>query len=81
MPYRSLVQVAQNIDIDYTLLFSVSNTSKNNLDFTIKYLETNFNDTTHYIISNNVSLDTASIKTDVKIFSDLDNFLEDISQV
>ena len=81
VPYGSLVQVAQNIDIDHTLLFSVSNTSKNNLDFTIKYLETNFKNTTHYIISNNISLDTASIKTDVKIFSDLDNFLEDISQV
>ena len=42
VPYGSLVQVSQNIKIDNTLLFCVANTTKNNLDFTIKYLESNF---------------------------------------
>ena len=39
VPYGSLAQVSQNIKIDNTLLFCVANTTKNNLDFTIKYLE------------------------------------------
>ena len=54
VPYGSLVQVSQNIKIDNTLLFCVANTTKNNLDFTIKYLESNFKNTSHYIISNNL---------------------------
>ena len=68
VPYGSLVQVSQNIKIDNTLLFCVANTTKNNLDFTIKYLESNFKNTSHYIISNNLSLDTTLTKTDVKVF-------------
>ena len=39
--HMDLVQVAQNIDIDHTLLFSVLILPKIILDFTIKYLETN----------------------------------------
>ena len=74
--YLDLIHLRQSYDLTEQSLML----TKNNLDFTIKYLETNFKNTTHYIISNNISLDTASIKTDVKIFSDLDNFLEDISQ-
>ena len=80
VPYGSLVQVSQNIKIDNTLLFCVANATKNNLDFTIKYLESNFKNTSHYIISNNLSLDTALIKTDVKVFSELDHFIKEISK-
>ena len=80
VPYGSLVQVSQNIQIDNTLLFCVANTTKNNLDFTIKYLESNFKNTSHYIISNNLSLDTELIKTDVKVFTELDHFIKAISK-
>ena len=80
VPYGSLVQVSQNIKIDNTLLFCVANTTKNNLDFTIKYLESNFKNTSHYIISNNLSLDTTLTKTDVKVFTELDHFIKDISK-
>ena len=80
VPYGSLVQVSQNIKIDNTLLFCVANTTKNNLDFTIKYLESNFKKTSHYIISNNLSLDTTLTKTDVKVFTELDHFIKDISK-
>lgn len=80
VPYGSLLQVAQSIKIDNTLLFSVSNSSKNNLDFTVKYLESSFNQAQHVVISNEVSLDTTSIKTDVKIFNDLDQFIDLITK-
>ncbi len=80
VPYGSLVQVSQNINIDNTLLFCVANTTKNNLDFTIKYLESNFKETNHYIISNNLSLDTTLTKTDVKVFTELDHFIKEISK-
>ena len=80
VPYGSLVQVSQNIKIDNTLLFCVANTTKNNLDFTIKYLESNFKNTSHYIISNNLSLDTTLTKTDVKVFTELDHFVKEISK-
>ena len=80
VPYGSLVQVSQNIKIDNTLLFCVANTTKNNLDFTIKYLESNFKNTSHYIISNNLSLDTTLTKTDVKVFTELDHFVQEISK-
>jgi DNA-binding transcriptional MerR regulator len=80
VPYGSLVQVSQNIKIDNTLLFCVANATKNNLDFTIKYLESNFKNTNHYIISNNLSLDTTLTKTDVKVFTELDHFIKEISK-
>ncbi len=80
VPYGSLVQVSQNIEVDNTLLFCVANTTKNNLDFTIKYLESNFKNTSHYIISNNLSLDTTLTKTEVKVFTELDHFIKEISK-
>ncbi|MBF91167.1 MAG: hypothetical protein CMP75_05335 [Flavobacteriales bacterium] len=80
VPYGSLVQVSQNINVDNTLLFCVANATKNNLDFTIKYLESNFKNTSHYIISNNLSLDTTLTKTDVKVFTELDHFIKEISK-
>ena len=80
VPYGSLVQVSQNIKIDNTLLFCVANATKNNLDFTIKYLESNFKDTSHYIISNELSLDASLTKSDVKIFTELDHFIKEISK-
>lgn len=79
VPYGSLVQVSQNIKIDNTLLFCVANSSKNNLDFTIKYLESNFKNTSHYIISNELSLDASLTNSEVKLFADLDEFIKDIS--
>ena len=79
VPYGSLVQVSQNIQVDNTLLFCVANTTKNNIDFTIKYLESNFKNTEHYIISNNLSLDTTLMKTEVKLFTELDQFIKEIS--
>ena len=80
VPYGSLVQVSQNVEIHNTLMFCVANSTKNNIDFTIKYLESNFKNTSHYIIANNLCLDTTSIKTDVKLFTDLDQFIKDISR-
>lgn len=79
VPYGSLVQVSQNIKIDNTLLFCVANSTKNNLDFTIKYLESNFKNTSHYIISNELSLDASLTNSEVKLFADLDEFIKDIS--
>ena len=80
VPYGSLAQVSQNVKIDNTLLFCVANSTKNNIDFTIKYLESNFKNISHYIISNDLSLDTSLIETDVKLFTDLDDFIKDISK-
>jgi DNA-binding transcriptional MerR regulator len=80
VPYGSLAQVSQNVKIDNTLLFCVANSTKNNIDFTIKYLESNFKNISHYIISNDLSLDTSMIETDVKLFTDLDHFIKEISK-
>ena len=80
MPYGSLLQVAENKKIDNTLLFSVSNSSKNNLNFTIQYLEANFKDTQHYIVSNDTSLDLESVETKVSILNSLDQFIDIISK-
>ena len=46
----------------------------------LKYLESNFKNTSHYIISNNLSLDAALTKTDVKVFTELDHFIKVISK-
>lgn len=80
VPYGSLAQVSENVKIDNTLLFCVANSTKNNIDFTIKYLESNFKNISHYIISNDLSLDTSAIEADVKLFTDLDDFVKDISK-
>lgn len=80
VPYGSLLQVAENKKIDNTLLFSVSNSSKNNLNFTIQYLEANFKDTQHYIVSNDTSLDLESVETKVSILNSLDQFIDIISK-
>lgn len=80
VPYGSLFQVSQNIKIENTLLFCVANATKNNLDFTIKYLESNFTNTNHYIISNELSVDASLIESDVKVFTELDHFIKEISK-
>ena len=76
VPYGSLIHISQNLKVDNTVLFSISNNSKSNLDFTIKYLESNFKKASHYVIANDVSLDISTTKTKVKIINSIDQFLK-----
>lgn len=79
VPYGSLLQVAEKKHIDNVLFFSVSNTSKSNLDFTINYLEKSFPDSNHYLVANSLDIDFLTKGYNINILDNLDDFVEIIS--
>ena len=79
VPYGSLLQLAEKKHIDNVLFFSVSNTSKSNLDFTINYLEKSFPDSNHYLVANSLDIDFLTKDYNINILDNLDNFVKIIS--
>ena len=78
VPYGSLTDVIEKRKIDATLLFAVTNGSKNNLSYTANYLNSVFKDSDHYVITHNLSIDRNLI-SNLKIVDDIDKFVEEIS--
>jgi MerR family transcriptional regulator, light-induced transcriptional regulator len=79
VPYGSLLQLAEKKHIDNVLFFSVSNTSKSNLDFTINYLEKSFPDSKHYLVANSLDIDFLTKGYSINILDNLDDFVEIIT--
>ena len=78
VPYGSLTDVIEKRKIDATLLFAVTNGSKNNLSYTANYLNSVFKDSDHYVITHNLNIDRNLI-SNLKIVDDIDKFVEEIS--
>ncbi|MAD50814.1 MAG: hypothetical protein CMC95_05915 [Flavobacteriales bacterium] len=75
VPYGSLLQLAEKKHIDNVLFFSVSNTSKSNLDFTINYLEKSFPKSTHYLVANSLDINFLTKSHKITILDNLDDFV------
>jgi DNA-binding transcriptional MerR regulator len=80
LPYESLCQVNEKIKIDNTLMFSVSNSSKININSTIEYLESNFQSTKNYIVTREITNKTISNNSKINILSDVNSFINIISK-
>ena len=80
LPYESLCQVNEKIKIDNTLMFSVSNSSKININSTIEYLESNFQSTKNYIVSKEITAKMIPEKSTINILSDVNSFINIISK-
>lgn len=78
VPYGTLIDVIEKKNIDATLLFAVTNGSKNNLSYTANYLNSVFKDSEHYVITHDLNIDRNLI-TNLRIFDNIDNFVKEIS--
>ena len=79
VPYGSLLELAEKKHIDNVLFFSVSNTSKSNLDFTINYLNKSFPKSEHFLVANSLDINFLTKDHDITILDNLDDFVEIIS--
>ena len=61
-------------------MFSVSNSSKININSTIEYLESNFQSTKNYIVSKEITTKMISEKSNINILSDVNSFINIISK-
>lgn len=80
LPYESLCQVNEKIKIDNTLMFSVSNSSKININSTIEYLESNFQSTKNYIVTKEITNKMISNNSKINILRDVNSFINIISK-
>ena len=80
LPCESLNQVDEKIKIDNTLMFSVSNSSKININSTIEYLESNFHSANNYIVSKEITTKMIPEKSTINILSDVNSFINIISK-
>ena len=80
LPHESLNQVNEKIKIDNTLMFSVSNSSKININSTIEYLESNFQSTKNYIVTKEITNKMISNNSKINIIRDVNNFINIISK-
>ena len=80
LPFESLNQVHEKIKIDNTLIFSVSNSSKININSTIEYLESNFQSTKNYIVTKEITNKMISNNSKINILRDVNSFINIISK-
>ena len=79
VPYGSLLELADKKQIDNVLFFSVSNTSKSNLDFTINYLNKSFPKAKHFLVANSLDINFLTKDHNITILENLDSFIDIIS--
>ena len=79
VPYGSLLELAEKKHIDNVLFFSVSNTSKSNLDFTINYLNKSFSKAKHFLVANSLDINFLTKDHDITILDNQDDFVKIIS--
>ena len=80
LPFDSLKQVGDKIEINNTLMFAVSNSSIININSTVEYLESNFESANKYIISTEMTSKMIVKKSSVNIFTDVNSFINIISK-
>ena len=74
-----LLFLPENEFHDNALFFSVSNTSKSNLDFTINYLNKSFPNSNHYLVANSLDINFLTKDYKITILDNLDDFVKIIS--
>ena len=79
VPYGSLLQLSEKKKIDNVLFFSISNTSKSNLDFTINYLNQAFPSAKSYLVANSLDLNFMTRDYNINMLNSLDDFIQIIS--
>lgn len=79
VPYGSLLELADKKRIDNVLFFSVSNTSKSNLDFTINYLNKSFPESKQFLVANSLDINFLTKDHNITILDNLDDFINIIS--
>ena len=80
LPFDSLKQVGDKIEINNTLMFAVSNSSIININSTVEYLESNFESANKYIISTEMTSKMIVKKSSVNVFTDVNSFINIISK-
>ena len=78
VPYASLLQLNQKIQVDNILFFVVSNQSKSNLDFTIDYLLKTFNNVKINLVCNGIDSEALTNHSSINILTNLDQFVDSI---
>ena len=79
VPYGSLLELADKKRIDNVLFFSVSNTSKSNLDFTINYLNKSFPESKQFLVANSLDINFLTKDHNITILDNLDDFINIIT--
>ena len=79
VPYGSLMELAEKKHIDNVLFFSISNTSKSNLDFTVNYLNKSFPKSKHFIVANSLDINFLTKDHNITILENLDDFIKIIT--
>jgi len=79
VPYGSLLQLAEKKKIDNVLFFSISNTSKSNLDFTLDYLNKSFPESNQFLVANSLDINFLTKNHSVTILDNLDDFISIIN--
>ena len=79
VPYGSLLQLAEKKKINNVLFFSISNTSKSNLDFTLDYLNKSFPESNQFLVANSLDINFLTKNHSVTILDNLDDFISIIN--
>ena len=79
VPYGSLLQLAEKKKINNVLFFSISNTSKSNLDFTLDYLNKSFPESNQFLVANSLDINFLTKNHSVTILGNLDDFISIIN--
>ena len=76
VPHLSLSKIKENTTVDNTLLFSISNSSKSNLQSTLNIITSIYKESNNYLITNLSDNDLVQIPTNIQIVNDLKNFMK-----
>tara|TARA_B100001540_G_scaffold41429_1_gene36787 strand:- start:1080 stop:1955 length:876 start_codon:yes stop_codon:yes gene_type:complete len=76
VPHISLSNIKENTIVDNTLLFSISNSSKSNLQSTLNVIRNIYKESNNYLITNLRDNDIVQIPKNIQIINDLDSFIK-----
>ena len=80
LPYESLKQVNLKLKIDNTLMFSISNDSKNSIKSAIDFLDSNFQSSNNYIVSQETDLIKNLNDSKINLLSDVNSLVKIIAK-
>ena len=76
VPHLSLSNIKENTSIDNTLLFSISNPSKSNLQNTLNVLQNTYADSNNYLITSLRDDDLIKVPENIQVLNDLESFMK-----
>jgi len=80
LPYESLKQLKDKLKIDNTLMFSISNSSKNSIKSAIDFLDSNFQSSNNYIVSPNAGMIKIANESKINLLSDVNSLVNIITE-